>query len=102
MSIYLVIDLTIHNAETYAEYVTKVRPIVEAHGGRYLARGGEITALSGDWKPERLVIVEFPSEEQLRGWLASDDYRALAPLREGTTTARAILVEGLAESASTA
>ncbi len=98
MSVYLVIDLTIHDTETYAEYVTKVQSIVEAHGGRYLARGGEVTTLSGEWKPERLVIVEFPSENDLRGWLASDDYRALAPLREGTTTARAVFIEGVNET----
>jgi uncharacterized protein (DUF1330 family) len=100
MSVYLIIDLSIHNAETYAEYVTKVRPIVEAHGGRYLARGGKATPLSGGWEPERLVIVEFPAEEDLRGWLASDDYRELAPLREGTTTARAVFVEGVDEAAA--
>jgi uncharacterized protein (DUF1330 family) len=95
MSVYLVIDLSIHDEKSYAEYVTKVRPIVEAHGGRYLARGGKVTTLSGGWEPERVVIVEFPSEDDLRGWLTSDDYRALAPLREGTTTARAIFTEGV-------
>jgi uncharacterized protein (DUF1330 family) len=95
MSVYLVIELSVHNADTYAEYVTKVQPIVEAHGGRYLARGGEITPLSGGWEPERLVIVEFPSEDNLRAWLASDDYRALAPLREGTTTSRALFTQGV-------
>ncbi len=93
MSAYMIVDITINDACLYAQYVEAVRPIVEAFGGRYLVRGGQAIALAGDWTPERVVVVEFPSLDRLRECLASPEYRRIASLREQSTTGRAIAVE---------
>ena len=96
MAVYVIIDIAVRppSAADYAQYVEKVRPIVEQHGGRYLARGGAITTLSGAWNPERIIVIEFPSADHVRRWWNSPEYRAIVGLRENSTTARAILVEG--------
>ena len=94
MSVYMIVDVQIHESETYSEYVERVAAVVEAHQGRYLARGGRATSLVGDWRPERIVLIEFPTRELLERCFASEAYRRLAPLRERSTTARAVVVEG--------
>ena len=34
-------------------------PVIAEFGGKYLVRGGVTEVREGDWKPNRLVIVEF-------------------------------------------
>jgi uncharacterized protein (DUF1330 family) len=50
--------------------------------------------LSGDWHPERVVVIVFETIEQLRKCFRSSEYLALAPLRERSTRSEAIVVEG--------
>jgi len=91
---YLVIDITVHDPETYAEYMRQIPPTVARYGGRYLVRGGPVASLTGNWNPERVIIIEFPSAERLREWNQSPEYQALAPLRMRSTTTRAIALQG--------
>ncbi len=94
MVVYAIIEITIADNETYAAYVKSVRSIVEQHHGRYLVRGGTVTSLSGDWRPERLVVIEFPSSTDLRRCFCSPEYQHIASLRERSTTSKAVMVEG--------
>ena len=94
MPVYLIIDITVIDQDVYEEYVERVPAVVEQYGGRYLVRGGEVAVLTGDWHPQRIVVVEFDSSEQVQAFYASAEYQALAPLREQSTNSRAILVEG--------
>jgi uncharacterized protein (DUF1330 family) len=94
MSVYMIIEIAVKDREMYARYVEQVRDIVEKHGGRYLVRGGEVTPLSGNWHPERIILIEFETMQQLQGCFHSPEYLALAPLREQSTSGRSIVVEG--------
>jgi uncharacterized protein (DUF1330 family) len=90
----MIIEIEVKDAERYAGYVAQVRRIVEQYGGRYLVRGGRITPLSGNWNPERIVVIEFENAEQIKRCFTSPEYLDLAPLREQSTASRAIVVEG--------
>jgi uncharacterized protein (DUF1330 family) len=96
LAVYMLIDVTVREGDLYAQYIEQVREVVERHRGKYLARGGEVSVLSGDWHPGRLVLIEFPTMDDLRACFASPEYAALAPLRERSTVSRAITVEGVA------
>jgi uncharacterized protein (DUF1330 family) len=61
MAYYAIFDVTITDLAKYKEYMQKVKPVIEAGGGRYLVRGGAHRVLEGDWSPTRLVVLEFPS-----------------------------------------
>lgn len=95
MPAYVIIEIKVKDRDTYAEYVKRVPATVKQYGGRYLARGGEVTPLVGDWYPERIILLEFASVGQVQRWRASPDYQQIAPLRERSTIGRAIIVEGL-------
>jgi len=96
MSVYFIVEIKTknENKDFYAKYIEKVRPIVEKYNGRYLVRGGEITPIFGDWKPERIIVIEFPSAGDVKRWLNSSEYREIAGLRENSTATKAIMMEG--------
>ncbi len=48
----------------------------------------------GGWTPERVILLEFPSEAHIRQWLSSPEYKAVAPLREEGAEIRAVVVQG--------
>jgi len=94
MPVYLIIDIAIIDPDVYGEFVERVPAVVEQYGGRYLARSSEVSTMVGDWQPERIVLIEFESIEQVQDFFASPEYLALVPLREQSATSRAIIVEG--------
>ena len=93
MSFFMIIQSKIKNAEKYSQYIDQVSPIVEKYGGHYLVRGEKIQSF-GSWKPERVIVIKFQSEDQIQNWLKSPEYVAIASLREEGADTQAILVEG--------
>lgn len=76
----------------YEEYIERVKPIVEHFGGRYLARTDNITALSEKWKPDRVILIEWDSREQLERCFSSEEYKAICSKRENSVDSRAIII----------
>jgi uncharacterized protein (DUF1330 family) len=69
---------------------------VKAFGGEYLARGGRLDVLEGDWRPPRLVVLRFPSFERAQAFYADAQYQAARLKREGATEYfNMVLVEGV-------
>jgi len=94
MNAYLVLDLTIHDMESFAEYVEKIPAVISNHGGKYAVQGQIPTVLEGDWKPERLVVIESPSRDNAKEFLADPEAQALFAIRQRSTTSRMLLVDG--------
>jgi uncharacterized protein (DUF1330 family) len=95
MAAYLVAELEVTDPAQFEEYRKGVPASIAAYGGRYIARGGAIEPLEGDWSPKRMVLVEFPSLAQAKAWYASAEYRDLLALRLKSAKTRAVLLEGL-------
>jgi uncharacterized protein (DUF1330 family) len=95
MPAYVIFDIHVDDPDGYAPYRERAGATVEAHGGRYLARGGASEVLEGDWDIERVVVLEFPSVEKAREWYRSPEYQELAAIRHGTSHAKGVLVEGV-------
>jgi uncharacterized protein (DUF1330 family) len=94
MTAYVIADIEVLDAETYREYVALVPASLEPFGGRFLVRGGEHETLEGDWAPNRVIIVEFPSADHARRWHESDAYVAAMAIRQRSSTGSLVLVEG--------
>ena len=76
------------------EPVSTSGPTATAHGGKYVARGGKVTTLEGDWRPGRIVVLEFPSAEKAKAWWDAPDYRRARSIRHECAKSRMIIVEG--------
>jgi uncharacterized protein (DUF1330 family) len=95
MAAFAIIDLEIYDIELYLAYHKRVRPLLASVGARYLARGGQFRVFDGDYQPNRLALVEFPSLAAMEDFYASAAYQALEPQRKACSEARIIGVEGL-------
>ncbi len=95
MNAYLVLDLTIHDMGSFAEYVAKIPAVITRHAGNYTVQGQIPTTLEGDWKPDRLVIIEFPSRDNAKAFLADPEAQSLFAIRHQSTTSRMLLVDGI-------
>ena len=94
MNAYFVLDITIHDIDTFREYIEKIPALLKKHAGRYLVQGEEPTVVEGDWHPERLVIIEFPSRENANAFLRDPAAQKLFAIRHTATTSKLILVNG--------
>ena len=75
---YLVVEHIVTDAEKFEEYRTKAGPMIAKHGGRSLTKGGSHKfPEGGHWKPERVVVIEFPDMDALNAWYTSPEYQPL-------------------------
>ena len=95
MAAYVIVEIEVRDPVGYEEYRKLAGAAVAAQGGKFLVRGGKTEALEGDWQPERVVVLEFPSVERAREWWVSKDYATARVIRERTARTRMILVEGV-------
>lgn len=98
MPAYIIVEVSVHNRERYEEY-KKLTPLsLKPYHGKFIVRGGKTETLEGDWQPERLVILEFPTADLARNWWSSQEYAPAKKLRYQIATSRMILVEGVLPS----
>ena len=94
MSAYVVVQEDITDEATFDSYHKQVVPMITAHGGRYIVRGGKFTVLEGEWAMPRLVIIEFPSRQAAEGWYRSPEYQKILPLRLKSGKGNLVIVDG--------
>ncbi len=87
----------IRDEETFQEYARLAKPLIEAHGGCYLAIERDPEVANGDWRFVRTIIVRFPSLAAARAWWNSPQLRALVPLRERAIDVNFVFVRDLSE-----
>lgn len=97
MPAFLIADIAVEDAEAYAAYRDANPAIVNRFGGRYVALGGAVAVLEGDWHPRRTVIIEFPSMDALHQFYDSPDYRELRKIRHASADSRLVAIETLPE-----
>lgn len=92
---YVIAKVAVGNPTAYEAYRSQVSATIEAHGGRFLVRGGAAEVKEGDWRAPRLVVIEFPSLETARAWYASPGYQAILPLRQANSSGDVVIVAGV-------
>lgn len=93
---YVIARARVDDPAQYKRYADLAGPIIAAHGGRPLARGGRFEVLEGPDSFNRYVVIEFPSLEQARAYFHSAEYQAAARLRrDGGGIVELVVVEGV-------
>ena len=95
MAAYVIVNDEITDEGTFSEFRERIGATVEAHGGRYVVRGGSVEVIEGSWSPGRLVVVEFDDGAAARAWLNSPEYADLKEIRQRSASADVIVVEGV-------
>jgi uncharacterized protein (DUF1330 family) len=95
MKYYAVAEIDVTDRSWVLEYVKNVTGLVEAHGGRYLARTSQIEKLEGDRRiPQIFLIIEWPSRDAAVAFYESEEYRPYRQSRLQGARNEFVLVAG--------
>jgi uncharacterized protein (DUF1330 family) len=94
-SAYILANVTVTNPVQYEDYRKFSSIAMQAHGAEVCVRGGAVTVLEGDWVPERVVLLKFPSREAAQAFYDSTEYARARSAREGAAVMRMVLIEGI-------
>ena len=87
MPAYLVVEHIITDPIKFDGYRSQVAPLIARFGGRYITKGNaHRQPEGGHWRPERMVIIEFPDMASLESWYQSPEYQPLISLRKKCTS----------------
>ena len=95
MSAYVIVEIDIVDPTGYEEYKELASATVEKYGGKYIVRGGAVETVEGDWKPKRIVVLQFGSMQRAKDWLDCEEYREPRKMRHRTARTRMVVVEGV-------
>jgi len=94
MKAFVIAAETPNDESMFSEYRKAVPATLEAFGGKFIVRGGNLTLLEGAWPHSRLVIIEFPSREAAEGWYRSPEYQKIIGLRLNSSVGNLVIIEG--------
>ncbi len=80
------------DAEAFKPYIARVPDVIKDYGCRYIACGGAVTPLCGSFAPDRLVLMEFPSADEVVAFYFLAAYTPLLQIRLKATEPRFVLV----------
>src|SRR3546814_17716760 len=81
MTAYLIAQLTVTDPEGFEVYRQVVPPVIAAHGGRYLTRGGALSTLEGKPGGARIIVLEFADRTAAASFYESTAYQERLPPR---------------------
>ena len=94
MKAYIIVDVNITNPTAYEDYKKLTPASLVPYEGKFIVRGGATETLEGDWKPGRVVVVEFPSVDRAKEWWSSAGYAPAKAIRQSSAETKMIVVEG--------
>lgn len=96
MAAYVLVEANVSDPVSYEKYKELTEEAITKYQGRYLARGGYVEVLEGNWaKPERLVIIEFDSVAQAKKFYNSPEYGSARGMRKDAASMNMLVIDGL-------
>lgn len=98
MSAYAISEVEIIDEVQGQQYRELAAASIAMYGGRYIVRGAEPQVPEGEWpSAQRVVVVEFPTMEQLRRWYGSAEYAKALAVQQTALRRRLLFVDGIPE-----
>ena len=94
-SAYILANVQVTDSAQYEEYKKFSSAAMKVYGAEVCVRGGAVEVLEGDWVPDRVVLLKFPSVEAARAFNDSPEYGLARNARQGAAVMRMVLIEGV-------
>lgn len=91
---YILLNADVTDQAGYEEFKRLAEVLIPKFGGRYLARGGKVETVEGEWLP-RIVLLEFPSFDEAMDFYNSEGYKEAQDIRLRTSISRVAIFEGV-------
>lgn len=94
MPVYIIADIKVTDDAWVPAYAASVHDIVHKHGGKYLARSGNVRTLEGNPLETTLIaLLEFPSAEAVEAFATDPEYAPYAAARQNGSESRFQLID---------
>lgn len=94
MKNYLILYFSVTDVAAFMEYVENIPKFLTKHSGRYLIEGTTPRVVEGKWKPDKIVVLEFDTEDNANNFLLDAEVKELFKIRHKTTNSNLIQVSG--------
>lgn len=94
MKAYVIVEISINDQKEYEEYKKLTPATIAAYDGKFIVRGAQTESLEGNWDPQRIVVLEFPSSERAKDWWNSEQYSKAKAIRQHAAITKMLVVEG--------
>ena len=95
MPAYLMMRITVHDAEKLKAYQQVAPSIIKQYHGKILVRGGDVASLEGPEETRRIVMIEFPDLQAAKEFYHSEEYTKAKELRIGAADFHVITIDGV-------
>jgi uncharacterized protein (DUF1330 family) len=95
VSVYLIVQLHVHDAERYGRYSENLIPILAQYGGEVVVADDAPRVVEGEWDGNRVVVLRFADGDAVRAWSTSPEYQAIVGDRHAGARTVATYVRGL-------
>jgi uncharacterized protein (DUF1330 family) len=93
MPAYVIAAKTVEDAPIFEVYRAAVPETLAPFGACFVARGGTLSLLEGEWPHLRLVVIEFPTRQAAEDWNRSEAYQKIISLRLNSTSGNLAIVD---------
>lgn len=95
MSAYYIAHIKVVDDDLYRQVQQRFADVFAKHSGRVLAADPDFQVLDGSVDCDRVIVIEFPSAEELRAWYESPEYQESVEMRRRAARASIVLVHAL-------
>ena len=95
--VYYIVNIQIHDAETYRKYEKGFFPILKKYDGEFITFDDNPIHVEGDSpiEQDRVILFSFPSTEKADAWWYDSDYKEISKFRRASTTITLTRINGL-------
>ena len=95
MTVYVIAQLKFTREEYYRRYQSRFAEVFRPFKGRLLAADEKPKVLDGEWTRDKVVVMEFPDEDEAMRFLDSPGYQEISKDRIAGAETMSLLVKGL-------
>lgn len=95
MSVYFIANIKVNDLAKYQQYLDRCDEVFTKYNGKYLVVDQNPTVLEGEWKYDRIVMIRFPQEADLRRWYDSPEYQEILQYRLDGAECNTLIAHGL-------
>jgi uncharacterized protein (DUF1330 family) len=96
VTVYAIAQLRFTDRAAYDRYQVRFMDVFGQYRGTLLAADERPQVVEGRWDRDKVVLMSFPDEAEVRSWSESPQYQDISKDREAGADSVVLLVNGLA------
>jgi len=95
MSVYVIALVKVNDEAEYQKYVDNFKATWPLFNGKRLVSDFNSIVIEGEFNCNKVIMLEFPNEEEYKRWYESPEYQKGVPHRHKAADSNLLLVHGV-------